>query len=173
MLKFSKSLDAIRTIPSVLNAYHAKMSVQPLSIPADTAISQAGDLRVEFEAAMGGDFDFKGSFACGDTFPQAPNPVLCIEGLGSIGLPLSDRDAQSIISCSARAPFGHNDQTVVNSEVRDTWEIEPARISFQNPAWNSFVQNQVLKKVTAELASGNAQTHCELYKLLLYQEGSQ
>ncbi|KAF8919259.1 hypothetical protein CPB85DRAFT_1529579 [Mucidula mucida] len=118
----------------------------PMPKPED--VPRTGNLKAEFEKAMGGDFDFKGSFAYSGTFPQAPNPVLFVEGVGLIALPLSERDAQLLINASARAPYGHNDQTIINPQVRDTWEIEPAKIVFKNPAWAKFVQSQVLSAVT-------------------------
>lgn len=117
-------------------------------MPKPEDVPRTGNLKAEFEKAMGGDFDFKGSFAYSGTFPQAPNPVLFVEGVGLIALPLSERDAQLLINASARAPYGHNDQTIINPQVRDTWEIEPAKIVFKNPAWAKFVQSQVLSAVT-------------------------
>lgn len=135
--------------------------------------TKEGDLKEDFESAMGGDFDFKGSFAYGGVYPQAPNPLLNIEGVGLVGQPPSSRDAEAIIACAAQAPFGHNDQTIVNTDVRDTWEIEPAKITFKNPLWDAFVQKTVLSAVTLALGTTLTHTRAELYKLLLYQEGSQ
>ena len=128
---------------------------------------------MDFEGAMKGDFDFKGSFAYGAAYPKAPNPCLTIEGIGPLGLPLNPRDAQLVIASSSQAPFGHNDQTIINTDVRDTWEIEPAKIAFQNPLWEQFLKNEVVPSVTAALGTNASHTRCELYKLLLYQEGSQ
>ncbi|THH12663.1 hypothetical protein EW146_g7492 [Bondarzewia mesenterica] len=53
-------------------------------------VSDGGDLRADLEAALTGDFDFKGKYAHGQVLPDAPNPGLYIEGLGLIGLPLSN-----------------------------------------------------------------------------------
>ena len=124
---------------------------------------------------MSGDFNFKGNAYYSATLPQAPNPCLSIEGLGMVGLPLSERDAKSIISCSAQAPFGHGERTVVDREVRDTWEIEPSNIKFLNPAWEAYVQNLAMTSVWQGLGVAPYSTlpKCELYKLLLYETGSQ
>ncbi|KAG6814742.1 hypothetical protein H0H93_012420, partial [Arthromyces matolae] len=110
-------------------------------------VSEGHDLRNDLEEALQGDFDFKGSFYYGALAPTAPNPCLNIEGLGSIGLPLGERDARAIIDVSARAPFGMGSQTVVDSKVRDTWEIEPSKIKFDNPAWTRFIQDYVIPTV--------------------------
>jgi hypothetical protein len=125
--------------------------------------------------ALSGDFDFKGSFYYGAMAPEAPNPCLNIDGLGPVGLPLSPRDAKALIECSTQAPFGHGERTVVDTEVRDTWEIEPTRIKFDNPAWTRFLQTSVVNKVWQALgvAPSTTSPRCELYKLLLYETGSQ
>ena len=123
---------------------------------------------------LDGDFDFKGAYAFSSQFPEAPNPCLHIAGVGVVGLPLSERDAKLIIGCSAQAPYGHGDQTVVNTQVRNTWEIEPVRVLFGNPAWATFMDNMV-KTVWQALgvAPPASPLRCDLYKLLLYEAGSQ
>ena len=67
------------------------------------------------------------------TDPNAPNPALVIDGIGLVGLPLSERDAKVIISHASQAPFGKGNQTVIDTTVRGTWEIEPENVSFRNP----------------------------------------
>ncbi|KAK0461593.1 hypothetical protein IW261DRAFT_1554330 [Armillaria novae-zelandiae] len=91
---------------------------------------------------------------CCETFRQTPPPNLLVDGIGSISLPLSTRDAHLIISNASQAPYGHNQETIVNTNVRDTWEINASRITIRNPGC----------RLIAPI--------CELYKLLLYQEGS-
>lgn len=94
--------------------------------------------------------------------------------MGLIGLPLSDRDATTIISQAAQAPFGKGEQTVIDTTVRDTWEIEPANVSFLNPQWQAFIDEVAFKKVwtTLGVKPYSTKPRCELYKLLLYQTGS-
>ena len=129
----------------------------------------------DLEEALQGDFDFKGNYAFATPLPQAPNPGLHIEDLGLIGLPLSERDAKLIMGCAVQAPFGHGERTVVDTNVRDTFEVEPAKVSFQNPAWDFYVKDLVTRSIWPELGVGVYTTvpRCELYKLLLYQTGSQ
>ena len=90
-------------------------------------------------------------------------------------MPLSERDAQAVISSATLAPFGHGERTVIDKSVRDTWEIEPTKISFDNPHWESFVNSIVLKEVCKSLGvtTGDHAPRLELYKLLLYEAGSQ
>lgn len=114
-----------------------------------------------------------GTFATSGHFSSAPNPALSINGIGMIGLPLSDRDAEIIIAAGIQAPFGHGERTVVNKDVRDTWELQPDQLQFLNPAWKDWIERVVMVKVANDLGiADSAQTaKCELHKLLLYKEG--
>ncbi|KAF9044406.1 hypothetical protein BJ165DRAFT_198051 [Panaeolus papilionaceus] len=132
------------------------------------------NLNADLHAGLSVDLAFSGNFFHRSTEANAPNPGLSISGLGSIGLPLSERDAKAIVSQAAQAPFGKGLKTVVDTTVRDTWEIDPASISFTNPAWERFVDEVATKKVWTALgvAPYSTKPKCELYKLLLYQKGS-
>ncbi|KAJ3889322.1 hypothetical protein GG344DRAFT_78922 [Lentinula edodes] len=136
--------------------------------------SEGDDLREELEEVLEGDFDFKGSYAYSSLFTDAPNPVLDIIGVGPIGLPLSPRDAQLIITSATQAPFGHGTETKVDTSVRHTWEIEPARVSFGNAAWQTWMEETVVRGVATALGVPFSTTppKCELYKLLLYEQDS-
>jgi hypothetical protein len=130
----------------------------------------------DLEDALGdANFSFNGNFYHANTLTTAPNPCLYISGLGLVGLPLSERDAKSIVSCATLSPFGHGERTVVDKDVRDTWEIEPAKIVFANPEWLKYVDGVVCSEVCRVLgvAIGNSPPKMELYKLLLYETGSQ
>ena len=128
----------------------------------------------DLEDALKGDLSFKGKFALSETFTTVPPPGLFIEGIGGIGLPLSERDAKLIEDAAAQAPFGKRTKAVVDATVRDTFEINPDRFSFTNPAWTEFLQT-----VTEKMAKGlglppnQPPPRAELYKLLLYKTGSQ
>jgi len=115
-----------------------------------------------------------GKFALSHTFSSTPLPGLYIQGIGAIGFPLSDSNAKLIEAAATQAPFGKGTETVVDTTVRDTFEINPDKFSFENPAWSDF-----LKTVTKKVADGlglpphRPPPRAELYKLLLYKTGSQ
>ncbi|KAM5535851.1 hypothetical protein V8D89_010469 [Ganoderma adspersum] len=75
-----------------------------------------------------GGLEFTGAISFTQAYPAAPNPILDIEGLGIVGLPLSSRDAAAIKARAEQAPFGMADQTVVDKAVRDTWEIDGHKV---------------------------------------------
>ncbi|KAK0489113.1 hypothetical protein IW261DRAFT_395208 [Armillaria novae-zelandiae] len=151
---------------------NADITMQNATEDEESVLSDGGEFREEFEAAMGDDFAFKGSYAHSGILSQAPNPCLSIESIGPVGLPLSPRDAQLIIECASQAPYGHNEQTIVNTEVRDTWEIDQGSIKFENPMWDTFLKQTVVPTVCQSLGTPSVNVRCDLYKLLLYQEGS-
>ncbi|KAJ7508332.1 hypothetical protein B0H11DRAFT_2217634 [Mycena galericulata] len=134
-----------------------------------------GDLHEDLEAALAADFAFKGKYAHSSVLQGAPLPGLSVEGMGTIGLPLSSRDAEALRSHAKQAPFGHGDKSVVDTSVRDTWEVPADAVKFTNPAWNKFIADTVVKEVVQALGvsySPAIAPRCELYKLLLYETGS-
>ncbi len=114
-----------------------------------------------------------GTFAIFEHLSNPPNPGICLKNGGSIGLPLSDRDAEVITAASHAAPFGKGEQTIVDTNVRRTWEISPTDFEIRNPAWNNFVES-VVEKVSAglEVEPTGKGVSAELYKMLLYEQGA-
>ncbi|KZV95593.1 hypothetical protein EXIGLDRAFT_644081 [Exidia glandulosa HHB12029] len=119
------------------------------------------------------ELDFEGNIAFSHTYHDAPNPTLRLDNLGLVGLPLSTREARAVIDACVQAPFGKGERTVVDKEVRDTWEMDAAKVHFDNPAWKAFV-TRVVGDVCQELGVNVAASkpRCKLYKLLLYETGS-
>ncbi|KAH6672517.1 hypothetical protein B0J14DRAFT_74998 [Halenospora varia] len=114
-----------------------------------------------------------GTFALFESLDNPPNPGLYLKQGGTIGLPLSGRDAQAIVSASHAAPCGKGEETIVDTRVRKTWELSPSDFELRNPAWKKFV-NSIVAKVSEGLgvdATGTA-VSAELYKMLLYDEGA-
>ena len=87
-----------------------------------------------------------GSFSCSCHLSQYPNPGLTVQGVGLVGLPLTN--ASTLVGVSHRAPFGKGEQTIVDEAVRSTWEINAGAVSFANPEWQNWVQNTVTLAVT-------------------------
>jgi hypothetical protein len=84
------------------------------------------DLRRVLE---GEEFKFPGRPSHFATYTTWTNPCLNVAGLGSIGLPLSDRDAASIKAFKSASYNGPG----------DIWSINANRISFENPRWENSV----------------------------------
>ncbi len=113
-----------------------------------------------------------GSFASFGTCSDAVNPGIFVHGKGRIGLPLSDRDAQAISDISHAAPFGRGSETVVDSAIRNTLELNADQFELQNPKWKETVEGIVIK-VAKELGMPRKSTIGALpYKMLLYGKGA-
>ncbi|GJE87373.1 hypothetical protein PsYK624_034560 [Phanerochaete sordida] len=132
------------------------------------------DIRHELEAMLTESRKtLETAFSFHETYPQAPNPTLNLSGVGVVGLPLSARDAEAIKSGCVQAPFGMGERTVVDTTVRDTWEMDAKLVTFMNPQWNKFVSKTVHEICTTlGVNFASSQPRAELYKLLLYETGS-
>jgi hypothetical protein len=111
-----------------------------------------------------------GSFSTYQHSALFPNPGLHVTGLGIIPLPLSEHDAKAIIGISTRAPFGKKEQTLVDTTVRKTWELNSSEFEFRNPAWKTYFEQLVYHAIVG--LGVEVSVRAESYKLLLYEEGA-
>eukprot|EP00111_Clytia_hemisphaerica_P020473 TCONS_00060315-protein len=100
----------------------------------------------------------------------SPLPGLIIDGIGPICLPICSDQAKKIINVARPAPFGLGEKTLVDETIRKSWEIEPARITLENPNFHLKLKTLV-SKVKEDLGCDSNHVKSELYKLLLYEEG--
>lgn len=159
-------------------ATHLRCRIQLLTFAYECIftryVSTHANAQDELERELGTDTAFKGSYGFARSYAETPNPALHLDDLGTIGLPLSEPEAKRIISRCCQAPFGKGERTVVDTEVRDTWEMDAAQVHFGNPAWQGFM-DRVVQEVCQGLGVNYSASRprCELYKLLLYENGSQ
>ena len=66
-------------------------------------------------------------------------PGLEVEGAGSIGCPVSAADAKRLIAKATQAPYGRGEATIVDTDVRRVWQIEPSQFALRNPEWNTHL----------------------------------
>lgn len=109
-----------------------------------------------------------------NSWSATPQPTINVAGFGAVGLPLSVPEAQRLRLAMNRAPFGKGERTVVDVEVRDTWELDPSQVTFDNPKWDRWLRKQVVPKVCSDLSTTDKTIpRVEFYKMLLYETGSQ
>ncbi|KAK4221464.1 hypothetical protein QBC38DRAFT_126489, partial [Podospora fimiseda] len=60
---------------------------------------------------------------------------LVVDGIGEIKTPLTDEQVRQLIARSCQEPFGRGSETVVDTTIRNTWEIDASQFSFQEPNW--------------------------------------
>ena len=109
--------------------------------------------------------DFFASGAC-----ELPSPGLWVEGIGPVALPLIPFQAQQLIGVAEPAPFGRGAETVIDAEVRRTWQIPATKVAFHGRSWTQTLEG-IVRRTTAGLGVDGGVT-AQLHKLLLYGEGS-
>ena len=108
-------------------------------------------------------------FAAGDRAPAMPG--LEVEGLGTVRLPLPKAQARALIRRCRQAPYGKGARTLVDTDVRRVWEMDPAQFELTNPKWDGLIES-ILDEVRQRLGLEKCKLSAHLYKLLLYEKGS-
>src|SRR5215471_15133462 len=111
-----------------------------------------------------------GAFSVSGTLPSIP-PGLAVKGVGHIGLPLTAHQAKALIALSEQAPFGRGEETIVDTDVRKSWQISADDFALGNPQWNEALQ-AAADQIGKDLGLSGCKIGVEQYKLLVYEEGS-
>lgn len=94
-----------------------------------------------------------------------------VAGIGLLSFPLLPAQIAALIAAAERAPYGRGEQTVLDASVRRVWQMDAARVRIGGKSWP-----QSLRRVLSEAARGlgceDAAIRAELYKLLVYDQGS-
>lgn len=97
-------------------------------------------------------------------------PLIEVEGIGQIALPLLPAQAAQLIAAAERAPYGRGADTLVDTSVRRTWQISADRVRIRGRHWPSMLDG-IVERAAAGLGAGTG-VEAELYKLLVYDKGS-
>jgi hypothetical protein len=97
-------------------------------------------------------------------------PLIEVEGIGPIALPLLPAQAAQLIAAAERAPYGRGADTLVDTSVRRTWQIGVDRVRIRGRHWPAMLDG-IVERAAMGLGAG-AGVEAELYKLLVYDEGS-
>ena len=96
-------------------------------------------------------------------------PLLDVDGVGPVALPLLPLQAEQLIAVAEQAPYGRGEQTLIDTAVRRTWQINANHVRTQGRRWN-----ETLKTIVKRAADGlgvNGKVTAEFYKLLVYDKG--
>ena len=97
------------------------------------------------------------------------DPGLVVEGLGRVPLPLKRGITKSLIALCQVAPFGKGTETLIDTRVRKTFELDPQRFRLGGE-WNSAITD-AMRTVAASLGLPADRVEARLYKLLVYEKG--
>ena len=101
---------------------------------------------------------------------EIPMPRVEVEGIGTLSFPIPRPQIEAMVQQAMRAPYGRGEETVVDTSVRNVWQIAPGAVKISGKSWAASFEN-ILSKVTAGLGCRNATVSAELYKLLVYDCG--
>lgn len=97
-------------------------------------------------------------------------PNLSVQGLGLLSPRLQQDQVAPLRARAQLAPFGRGEQTVIDTAVRRTWQIDADQITFAGRNWA-----QTLGGIVGRAADGLGvpePVNAQLYKLLIYDTGS-
>lgn len=99
-----------------------------------------------------------------------PMPRLEVEPVGMLSFPVPAAQVAELIETATRAPYGKGEETLVDTSVRNCWQIEADRIHLGGDAWkDSF--DWALTQAAEGLGCPRELLEAELYKLLIYEPG--
>ena len=99
-----------------------------------------------------------------------PMPRVIVDEAGELSFPILDAQIGALIAAAERAPYGKGTETLVDTAVRDCWQIDATRVRLAGRAWpDSFAK--VMDLVAAGLGLPAERLDAELYKLLIYRPG--
>ena len=102
------------------------MSNQPIGIEYNDELPKLTKLLARVKRP--GEFYSRGTL-------EVPMPRLEIEGVGTIAFPVIAPQAREIIQQSTLAPYGRGEATLVDTSVRNVWQIAPSHLSITGKTW--------------------------------------
>ena len=100
----------------------------------------------------------------------AAMPVVSVDGVGQLSFPVPEGQVRALMSVAERAPYGRGADTVVDTSVRDCWQIDAAKFRLGGSAWPATFA-QILETAAHGLGCPEDRIEARLYKLLVYDEG--
>ena len=118
-----------------------------------------------------------GSFVHTERLTNVPQllPHVTIDGVGRLGFPMLDVVVNKLIENSEKAPYGKLDQTLMDTQVRDAWQIDSTKITIGGgDTWTTYF-NQIVRRHCFHLGISNERfdaldVQANLYKLLIYEK---
>ena len=97
-------------------------------------------------------------------------PAIDVDGVGRIAFPILPAQAERLVAIAEAAPYGRGEETVVDRDVRRTWQVDSAKVRIGGRHWE-----KTLGELVAGVAAGlgvSGPLAADFYKLLVYDAGS-
>lgn len=95
-------------------------------------------------------------------------PRMRVRPLGTIAFPILDDQVRSLLDAAQRAPYGRGPRTVLDTSVRDCWQIGARRVQLSGAGWEKTFRS-ILDAVAEGLGCDRGRLSARLYKLLVYE----
>ena len=100
----------------------------------------------------------------------SPMPLLQVDGIGTIAFPVQEAQLRSLIAVAERAPYGKGPETVLDTSVRDCWQIDSSAFELGGQGWSQSL-GAIMEQVADGLGCPSERLEARPYKLLLYETG--
>eukprot|EP01043_Picozoa_sp_COSAG02_P056596 COSAG02_NODE_6731_length_3396_cov_2.181074_2_plen_932_part_01 len=88
----------------------------------------------------------------------------------TLQLPVNAVSAEVIKALGCQAPYGQGEETMVDTAVRNSWQLEPSQVQITYKPWRKSL-NALVKRCVEGLGSAERRVVAKLYKALLYEVG--
>ena len=99
-----------------------------------------------------------------------PMPKLEVENIGVLSFPVPEAQIRALINTAERAPYGKGTDTLVDTTVRDCWQIDGMSIDIGGGMWDDTF-SRILDAAATGLGCPGERLEAKLYKLLIYEPG--
>lgn len=110
-----------------------------------------------------------GDFCVGGT-REIFMPTIDVDGVGRIAFPILPVQGEQLVAIAGAAPFGRGEATVIDREVRRTWQVDSVKVRIGGRHWDKTLAGLVAD-VARELGVSEPVV-ADFYKLLVYDAGS-
>ena len=101
---------------------------------------------------------------------QISMPTIDVHDVGRIAFPILPVQVERLLAIAEAAPYGRGEETVVNRDVRRTWQVDSAKVRIGGRHWD-----ETLGVLVADIALAlgvDEPVAADFYKLLVYDTGS-
>ncbi len=115
------------------------------------------------------DVTYPGDFFV-DGAMEIPMPRIEVEDAGTLSFPIAQSQIDAMAQHATQAPYGRGEETIVDTAVRNVWQISPNSVKISAKSWPATFSG-ILSKVATGLGCQADTVAAELYKLLIYKPG--
>lgn len=97
-------------------------------------------------------------------------PRLEVKRVGTVAFPVQPAQVRALIEVAERAPYGKGPSTVLDTSVRNCWQIDSAAIRLGGQGW-TVAFTTIMEQVSGGLGCPSERLEARPYKLLVYEPG--